>query len=206
MQPRADSAYGCAHRARNLLHLEIAVVAKDDGDSLVRAERPECAFQPFTLVDLPMGVMRGRDRNRSIQIVVASSSGTAKAVTARVDEDPAKPGVELVGVPKAAVLPPGSDERVVGGILGLLCVAEDQPGEAVRGVQPVSDERLEGGGTCRLRVRRDGSGFLAQAGLSYSSASPYRYRRARLAKHSRNRSLGVNRHAARLADGTTITS
>src|SRR5262245_8119971 len=101
-----------------------------------------------------MGVMRDSDRSCSIQIVVASPPGAPKAVATRIDEDPSEPRVELVGVAEAGEVPPGSDERVVGCILGLLCVAEDQAGEAIGRIQPVSDERLEGGGTRRLRVCR----------------------------------------------------
>ena len=184
MQPRADGAYGCAHRARNLLHREVAVEAKDDGDALVGVEMAERALQLVAVVDLPMGVMRGSDRSRSIQIIVASAPGTSKPVAAGVDQDPSEPGVEPVRIAEAAVIPPCSDERVVGRILSLLCVAEDQPSEAVRGIQALSDEQLEGGGSRRLRVRHDGPGFLAQTGLSLFGVCPHRYRRARVAKHS----------------------
>jgi hypothetical protein len=168
VQPRADGAYGCAHRARNLLNREVAVEAKDDGDALVGVEVAERALQSVTLVDLAMGVMRGSNRSRSIQIVMLSTSAPAEAIAADVDQDPPEPGVEPIGVTEPGVLAPGSDERVVGRILCLLYVAEDQPREPVGRVQALRDKRLEGGGTSRLRVRRDGPGFLAQTGLSLS--------------------------------------
>ena len=207
MQPRADGAYGCAHRARNLLHREVAIEAKDDGDALVGVEMAERALELFTVVDLAMGVMRGSDRRRSIQIIVASTPGTSKPVAAGVDQDPSEPGVEPVRISEAAIVLPSSDERVVGRILSLLCVAEDQPSEAVGRIQPLGDEQLEGGGSRRLRVRRDGPGFLAQTGLSLFGVCPYPYRRARVAKHS----LGGGHTStltgtAALADPATITS
>jgi len=172
VEARADGAYGCAHRARNLLHREVAVEAKDDGDALVGVEMAERALQLVSVVDLAMGVMRGSDRSRSIQIIVASTPGTSKPVAAGVDQDPSEPGVEPVRIAEAAVIPPCSDERVVGRILGLLCVAEDEPGEAVGRVEALVDKPLEGCGSRRLRVRRDGSGFLAQAGLSLWAVFP----------------------------------
>jgi len=82
---------------------------------------------------------------------VASTPGTSKPVAAGVDQDPSEPGVEPVRIPEAAVVPPCSDERVVGRILSLLCVAEDQPSEAVGGIQALGDEQLEGGGSRQYR-------------------------------------------------------
>ena len=172
MQARADRAYGCANRARNLLHREVAIEAKDDGRPLIGIEAAEGTLESIALGDLEMAVIRGSKRSCSIQIVMAPMTGASEAVATDVDEDPPEPGVELLGIAEAVVLRPSSDERVVGRILGLLCVAEDQPGEAVGRIEALVDKPLEGGGSRRLRVRRDGSGFLAQAGLSLWAVSP----------------------------------
>jgi hypothetical protein len=166
VEARADRAYGCANRARNLLHREVAVEAKDDRGALVGIEAPERSFKPIALGDDVMGVIRGSERSRSIQIVVSSMSGAAEPVPTDVDEDSSEPGIELLGIAEAVMLPPCSDERVVGRILCLLCVAEDEPGEAVGRVETLVDKPLEGGGARRFRVCRDGSGFLAQTCLS----------------------------------------
>jgi len=172
VQARADRAYGCANRARNLLHREVAVEAKDDGSALIGVEAVEGTFEAIALGDLEMAVIRGSKRSCSIQIVMSPVTGTPETVTTDVDEDPPEPGVELLGIAEAVMLPPCSDERVVGRILGLLCVAEDEPGEAVGRVEALVDKPLKGGGSRRLRVRRDGSGFLAQAGLSLWAVFP----------------------------------
>ena len=172
MEARADRAYGCAHRARNLLHREVAVEAKDDGGALIGVEATERSLEAIALGDGVMGVIRGSDRSCSIQIVMSPVAGAPEAVATDVDEDSSEPGIELLGIAEAVMLPPCSDERVVGRILGLLCVAEDEPGEAVGRVEALVDKPLEGGGSRRLRVRRDGSGFLAQAGLSLWAVYP----------------------------------
>jgi hypothetical protein len=166
METRADRAYGCANRARHLLHREVAVEAKDDGGSLIGVEAAEGSLEAVALGDLEMAVIRGSKRSCSIQIVMSPETGAPETVTTDVDEDPSEPGIELLGIAEAVMFPPSSDERVVGRILGLLCVAEDQPGEAVGRVEALVDKPLEGCGSRRLRVRRDGSGFLAQAGLT----------------------------------------
>ena len=185
MQARADRAYRCANRARNLLHREVAVEAKDDGGALIGVEAAKRALEAIALGDDVMGVIRGSERSRSIQIVMSPVAGTAEPVTTDVDEDSSEPGIELLGIAEAVMLPPCSDERVVSRILGLLCVAEDEPGEAVGRVETLVDKPLEGGGSRRLRVRRDGSGFLAQAGLSlWAVYRLYRYRRTGGRKHS----------------------
>lgn len=167
MQARAHRAYGCAHRASNLLHREVTIEAEDDGDSLIGIELPEGTLEGVTLVDLAMGVMRGKSCSRLIQVVVASVSLAAEPVPADVGDDPAEPCVEFGGIAEAGMVPPGSDERVVGRIFGLLCVAEDQASEPVRLVEALIHEPTEGCGSCRLLIARDGGGILAQTGLSF---------------------------------------
>lgn len=132
----------------------------------------ERSLETVALGDGVMAVIRGSDRSCSIQIVMSPVAGAPEAVATDVNEDPPEPGVELLGIAEAVMLPPCSDERVVGRILGLLCVAEDEPGEAVGRVEALVDKPLEGGGSRRLSVRRDGSGFLAQAGLSLWAVCP----------------------------------
>ena len=60
VKPRADGAYRCADGTCNLLHREVAVVAKDDGDAVIGAERREGAPDGVTVVDAEIGVILGR--------------------------------------------------------------------------------------------------------------------------------------------------
>jgi hypothetical protein len=171
VEARSHRAYRCPNRPSNLLNGEVAIEAEDDGDALVGVEAAERAVKGIAVVDLAVGVMRGRRRSCSIQVVVASVAATTEPIATGIDEDAPEPGVEPIGIAEPSVIAPSSDECVVGRIFCLLCVAEDEASEPVGRIEPLVDKPLEGGGTGRLRVCRDGSGFLGQAGLSFRDHS-----------------------------------
>ncbi len=173
MEPRSHGAYRCPNRSSDLLDGEVAIEAEDDRDSLVGVEAAERAVESVAVVDLPVGVMRGSRRSCSIQVVVASVAATPEPISTGIDEDAAEPGVEPIGIAEPSVIAPSSDECVVGRIFCLLCVAEDEASEPIGRVESLVDKPLEGGGTGRLRVSRDGSGFLGQAGLSFRVHSAF---------------------------------
>lgn len=52
----------------------------------------------------------------------------ARGSVAGPDDEPMEPGVEAVGVPKAPDVEPGSDERILDGVLRPVIVANDEPG------------------------------------------------------------------------------
>ena len=58
-------------------------------------------------------------------------SGSTRLAIAGVDQQAVEPGVEAVGIAQAGDVRPGGDERLLGRILGLRLVAEDQPGDDV---------------------------------------------------------------------------
>jgi len=144
VEARAHRAYRRADGMGDLFDGEVAVIAKDDGDAVVDAEPAEGALERIALDDGAMGVIRGSRASRSIQILVASVSASAKVVTAGVDQDPAEPGLEPIGISKSPVVPPCANERVVGRIFSLLCVAEDEKGEPIRLVEVRPAQPLEG--------------------------------------------------------------
>ena len=55
-----------------------------------------------------------------------------------VDEEPAEPLVEAVGIAQAGQVAPAGDERLLDGVLGTIGVAQD---EARHGEEPVDDAR-----------------------------------------------------------------
>ena len=193
MQAGADGSYRCANRASNLLNGEIAVKAKDDNDALVGTEAAERAVEGVAVVDLAMGVMWGSRRSCSIQIPVASVAATPEVIAADVDQDSSEPCVEALRIAEPMVIPPCSDECVVGRILCLLCVTEDETSEPVGRIEPLVDETLEGGGSGRLRVCRDDSGFLAQTGLSFREHP----RPLPVSTHQGSETFILRRHAPR---------
>jgi hypothetical protein len=87
VEPRANGAYRCADGACNLLHREVAVVAKDHGDAVIGTECRKGAPDGATVVDAEIGVILGRRRSCSIQIVVAPDSPPTEPVATGVDED-----------------------------------------------------------------------------------------------------------------------
>ena len=87
MEPRANGAYRCADRACNLLHREVAVVAKDHGDAVIGTEGREGAPDSVTVVDAEIGVIFGKRLSCSIQIVVASDPPPTEPVATGIDED-----------------------------------------------------------------------------------------------------------------------
>ncbi len=178
MEARAHGAYRRADRPSNLLHGEIAVVAKDHRDALVGIERAERALEGVSLVDLAIGVMWGSRRSCSIQIGVASVAATPEAIPADIDQDSAEPGLEALRIPEPAMIPPGADERVVCCIFCLLSVAEDEASEAIGRIEAVLDQPLEGGRASRIGVRGDDPFTVAQPVLLCS------YRRLSAPKHS----------------------
>jgi hypothetical protein len=61
----------------------------------------------------------------------------------RVDGHPLEPRIESVGITHATDLPPGRDERVLGGVAGVGLVAEDRVAESVDGIHPGANDLLE---------------------------------------------------------------
>ena len=58
--------------------------------------------------------------------------GPPRLIDAGTNEQPAKPGLEAIGVPERGQVTPGADERVLHGVLGLFGVPQDQPGGRVQ--------------------------------------------------------------------------
>ena len=65
------------------------------------------------------------------------------------------------------MLLPSSNERVVGRIFRLLCVAEDEARQPVGVVEACLDQLLERGSPCSLGIRRQSPTGVAQLTLSF---------------------------------------
>lgn len=162
METRAHGAYRRTDQARKVLDGKVAIEAKDHDDPMIRGESAEGALEAVALIDGPMGVMRGNRLSRVSQVVVASVSPSSEAVAARVDEDPPEPGVEPLGIAEPMVVAPCSDERIVGRIFRLLCVAKDEAGKPIALVEAPFEQPLEGLPPSSLDVDREDLRFVGQ--------------------------------------------
>ncbi len=99
----------------------IELIAVDDGAALVR-DRPIVVAQQHDLGPTP---------------------DAAPLVVARVDEEAPQPGLEPGRVAEAGQLAPRSDERLLGGVVGPVGVAEDRARERVHPVDVRVRERRE---------------------------------------------------------------
>jgi hypothetical protein len=194
----ADRAYRRSNGPGDLFDLEVAVVAKDDSNPLIRVEILEGALEGIAILELSGGVMRVSVRSCPIQRVVSSVASPAKPVSAGVGEDAPEPGVQAVEIAELRKLAPGSSERVVGRIFGLLGVAKDEAGQAVGLVEARVDQGLVGGDARRIGRCRDGSGILPQPGPLVFAA--VRYTCTDAPGGSRIQSTPIVRHSGRMSD------
>ena len=77
------------------------------------------------------GDRRGAIEGRQFD-VDAMTPEPARLIDAGADEQPVEPGVEAFRVPQRGQITPGSDERVLHGVLGLFGVPEDEPGGGIQ--------------------------------------------------------------------------
>ena len=102
----------------------------DHGSSL-GIQPEEAAFELVTVGDarFEAGDRRGDDRSQlDVDAVAAQPLGL---VDRRANRELVQPGIEAIRVPERGQITPGSDERVLHGVLGLFGVPEDQPGSPV---------------------------------------------------------------------------
>ena len=68
----------------------------------------------------------------------------ARLIDAGAVEQPVEPGVEAIGVAQCGQVTPGADERLLDGVLGLVGIAQDEPGGGVQPEDRGAGERGEG--------------------------------------------------------------
>src|SRR3954449_9616712 len=68
----------------------------------------------------------------------------ARLIDTGAVQQPVKPGVEAVGAAQRGQVTPGSDERLLDGVLGLIGVAQDEPGGGIEPEERGVRERGEG--------------------------------------------------------------
>ena len=117
---------------------------EDEHGPHLRRKPDEAALELVTIGDrrLHAGCRRNVDVHElDVGPVPAEPAGL---VDARPDQEPAEPLVEAVRVPKRGQITPGSDERVLDGVVGLLGVPEDEPGGRVEASDRGACQRVKG--------------------------------------------------------------
>jgi hypothetical protein len=121
------------------------VVVQDEDGSLVERKRAERLLQLVAVGDRvhvggPVHPIDREDPDRRRPLPVAR-----RFRVAGVDENPARPGVETLGIPEMRQLPPDGHEGVLQDVLGEARIAQDSssdPEERVAGLVHQRRERL----------------------------------------------------------------
>jgi hypothetical protein len=108
---------------------------EDHDQALVRRET---ASEAQDLVMVEEGPERIRHRPVVVRLELDEPDATVSpdSVAAGIYDDPIEPGLECGRVAQRSSRLPCSDGRVVGDVLGIVGLPEDQPGESVGPVQP----------------------------------------------------------------------
>ena len=105
---------------------------KDDHGPQLRLEPEEAAFESIAILDR-RHVVDDRGQRDSGQVDVEPvTSESSRLIDTGVDEQPMQPGVESVGIPQGGQITPGSDERVLDGVLGLFDIPQHEPGGGIQ--------------------------------------------------------------------------
>ena len=119
------------------------LVLQDEHGPLLEREAPEGPVDPLGLGE-SCGRVDGLVICQIDQRDLGAPPRLATFVIAGIDDHPAQPRLEPFGVAQARQLPPGTDDRLLGRILGSVRVPEDQAGEREDPVRGRVDERGEG--------------------------------------------------------------
>ena len=117
---------------------------QDDEGPLLGLEPVEAAFELVAVNQHRRVVADGRHVDRSKLDVDAMTPEPARLIDAGADEQPVEPGVESIGGPQRGQVPPGTHERLLDGVLGLVGVTQDEPGGRVQPEDRGANQHGEG--------------------------------------------------------------
>jgi hypothetical protein len=132
-------------RDGDLRQWQVEIVVKDDQGPRLRLEAAEAAFELVAVVGDGHAVVDRRRIDGSQFDIEAVPPEPARLIDTGAVEQPVEPGVETIGAAQCGQVTPGADERLLDGVLGLVGIAQDEPGGSV---QP------EDRGACQRRRRR----------------------------------------------------
>ncbi len=183
MQARFRRTERDPERDGNLGQWQVEVVVKDDEGPRLRFETAEAAFELVAVGGRGRAVIDGMEGGRGQFDVEAVPPKAARLVDAGADEQAVKPGVEVIGAAQCGQVTPGPDERLLDGVLGLVGIAQDEPGG---GVQP------EDRGACQR-----GEGVMIGP-VALAPRVPAASRPSAAARPTWSRSMSMARQATRI--------
>ena len=104
---------------------------KDQHRPLIGVKAAEAALELIAIGDIDRGIESRDSCLPDLELDRPSPSSAPRFAIAGTDEEPVEPGLETIGVTQGREIAPGRDERVLGGVLGLLVVPEDQASGSV---------------------------------------------------------------------------
>ena len=117
---------------------------EDDQGPRLRLEVTEATFQLVTVRRSRRFVGDAGGVDLGELDVEAMPPESARLIDAGADEQAVKPGVESVGAAQRWQVSPGSDERLLDGVLGLVWIAQDEPGGGIQSEDRGASQRGEG--------------------------------------------------------------
>jgi len=131
---------------------------EDHDDPLVRLEQIQQPERLVPIEDLAERIAGVGESVGPIERDETDPTPPAESIAAEVDEDPVEPWTEAVGIPERADRSPRPDQRILGGVLGLVRITKQEAGKSVGAVQLAPGEAQEA-----LLGRR--AGRIAQGAL-----------------------------------------
>ena len=108
-----------------------------------RRLKPRSSWSRSVIDDVRSPTAGAVDRGRGSTSTRWRRSRRASSMQARY-EQPVEPGVEAIGAAQCGQVTPGPDERLLDGVLGLVGIAQDEPGGSVQPEERGACQRGEG--------------------------------------------------------------
>ena len=138
MEPRLDGPDRPTEPLGHRDQCEVRPVVQHDDDPLVRVERSQSSEDLVAIQDRAKGIAGLDDPDCPIKRDEADPAAPPESIATDVDEDPVKPRTEPVRIAQGSERSPGAEESILGSVLGVVGVAENQASEPIGAVELAS--------------------------------------------------------------------
>lgn len=135
MQPRLDGPDRPADALSDGVQSEIGPVVEDDDLPVVLVERGHRPEDLIAVEERPEWIPTRAAGFAIVERDQPNLASAAKAIAADVDEDPVEPGLEPGRIAQGGRSTPGAQQRILGRVLRLVLIAEDQAGQSIGAVK-----------------------------------------------------------------------